>query len=158
LLLKQFDELLNRENLNDKMIGDLIQCVKNIRIMSINVVNYFTKIREICSYNVLGGKYNLEKINKIYLYDRNYLIKMKYDLDFLTNSKLNKYFNFCEESDPFLVSLNDPIKMEESKDSEKMRVPISEEMINAIKQCQLVILQDLLYYQVATIKNERNSR
>ena len=45
-------------------------------MISINVVNYFKQFNEVISYGVLSGKYQLEKINKIYNFDPNYLAKV----------------------------------------------------------------------------------
>ena len=126
-------------------MNDIIQCIKNIRIISVNIVNYFVKIREICSYNVLGGKYDLEKINKLYNFDKNYLIKMRYDLDFLKDSHLDRFFNFSEEADPFLVSSSEKI-------GDKYYVTINEDMQASIRHCQFLIMQDMIYYHLNGMK------
>jgi hypothetical protein len=109
--------------------------------MSINIVNYFVKIREICSYNVLGGKFDLDRVNKVYLFDRNYLIKMKYDLDFLKDCYLNNYFNFSGEADPFLISAA-------QQENDKYYVNINEDMLSAIKHSQFLIMQDMIFYHL----------
>jgi hypothetical protein len=117
----------------------------NIRIISINIVNYYIKIREVSSYAVLGGKYDLDKVNKLYNFDKNYLIKMRYDLDFLNQSVLEQFFNFAEDADPFLVS---PAE----KSGDKYHVPIDEDMHSSIKNCQFQILQDMIYYHINAAK------
>jgi hypothetical protein len=150
-LLQQFNETIAKEGFNENYINDLIQCIKNIRIMSINIVNYFIKIREICSYNVLGGKFDLDRINKVYLFDRNYLIKMKYDLDFLKDSYLNNYFNFSGEADPFLISVA-------QKDCDKYYVAINDDLLNAIKQSQFLIMQDMIFYHLNSNNFNTNKR
>ena len=70
-----------------------------------NITNYFNKIRENSCYFVLSGKLNLDNINKSFNFNNNYLMKIKTDTDFLINSPLNKYFNFSQNMDPFLISL-----------------------------------------------------
>lgn len=84
-----------------------MQVFKNLRVLSINIVNYFVKVRENSSYFILGGKFDLDNLSKTFNFDRNYLIKMKNDTDFLKKSPLSKFFNFSQESDPFLIALAD---------------------------------------------------
>lgn len=119
-----------------------------------------SNIREICSYNVLGGKFDLDNINKTYNFDKNYLIKMKFDMDFLRNSKLAAFYQFEHtESDPFLLYFY--FKNEEMNKKYSMR--IIDEMIESIKFGQYLILQDLIYFNINSIymknlqKKEKNS-
>ena len=117
----------------DKITGDIVQAIKHLRIHSVNAVNHMAKIRDICSYNIICGKYDLDKINKIYFFDKNYLIKMKFDLDFLKDTHLAELFDFSEESDPFLLNLSpdeEEIKKEEErkkKDEEERKRKEEEE-------------------------------
>lgn len=117
----------------DKITGDIVQAIKHLRIHSVNAVNHMAKIRDICSYNIICGKYDLDKINKIYCFDKNYLIKMKFDLDFLKDTHLAELFDFSEESDPFLLNLSpdeEEIKKEEErkkKDEEERKRKEEEE-------------------------------
>jgi hypothetical protein len=105
-----------------------------------------------CSYNVLGGKFDLEKINKIYLFDKNYLIKMKYDLNFLKNSRITTLYGIeWEESDPFLIFIN--FKNPELENIHNIRV--SEQMLHSIKQGQFLILQDLIFYHIHNINKKK---
>lgn len=132
----------------EDILTELVQNLKNIRITSINIINYLQKIRELCSYNVLGGKFNLDKINKVYKFDKNYLIKMKFDMDFLRNSKLAAFFQFepCE-SDPFMLYFY--FKDEKLEKIHSMQ--ISEEMLSAVRQGQYLILQDLIFFNINSI-------
>ena len=126
----------------------MITNLKNTRLSSINIINYIIKIREICSYNVLGGKYNLDNLNKSYKFDKNYLIKMKFDMDFLVNSKVSTYFELepCE-ADPFLNFFY--FKNPELEDEYEMQ--ISEEILPQVKHGQYLILQDLIYYNINSV-------
>jgi hypothetical protein len=148
-LMQQFNETIEKEGFNENYIQDLVQCIKNIRIMSVNIVNYFIKIREICSYHILGGKFDLDRLNKVYQYDRNYLIKMKYDLEFLKESCLNNYFNFSGEADPFLISAA-------QQDGDKYVVQINEDMLSAIKNSQFLIMQDMIFYHLNIDNSPKN--
>ncbi len=110
-------------------------------------------MREISSYSVIGGKFDLEKINKIYLFDRNYLIKMKYDLDFLKTSRIAQIYEIeCEESDPFLVFVN----FKNPELEKKHLIKVTEDISSTIRQGQFLILQDLIFYHIFNINNKRN--
>ena len=97
------------------------------------------RVREICSYSAISGKYNFDKLNETYLFESNYLIKMKSDLDFLSQTSLNLFFNFAESGDPFLVTISNII-------------PVSEDISKAIRQSHYTIAQDIIFFQL----NENN--
>jgi hypothetical protein len=85
---------------------------------------------------------------------------MKYDLDFLKNSKLAFLFelNF-EESDPFLLCAN----FISEENSKIYHLKISEEIFSTIKKGQFLILQDLIGYHINNInlnfiKNKQNEK
>jgi hypothetical protein len=101
-----------------------------------------------CSYNVLGGKYNLDNINKFYKFDKNYLIKMKFDTDFLVNSRISNYYEFeaCE-ADPFFCYFF--FKNPHIENFNKME--ISKDLLPIVKNCQYLILQDLIYFNINSI-------
>jgi hypothetical protein len=119
----------------------------NLRIFSVNIINHFVKLRETCSFGIIGGKFDLNSISQNYNYDRNYLIKMKNDTDFLHNSNLRKFFNFSTDSDPFLVAVSDSKK-------DKTTIPLTDEMLLMIRNSQFILLQELIYYEVNRKKNE----
>lgn len=125
--------------------------MKALRIHSVNIVNHITKIREISSYSIMNGKYNLNRVNKSYNYDGFYLLKMINDLDFLNQSSLENYFNFSSESDPFLMNISD-------EKSHGNQVPINEDMLATIKQSEFIMRQEMLFYQIQNMNlNDQNN-
>lgn len=104
-----------------------------------------TKIRENCAYSILGGKFDLTRLAKKYHFDKNYLIKMKDQLDFLKTSHLSHFFNFIE-GDPFLLQPS------EQKTAEGKVVPLNEDMLLEIKRCKYYILLDMIYFQIGNAK------
>jgi hypothetical protein len=112
----------------------------------VNVVNYITKIREIISYGESHGKFNVDNINKAYQYDKHYLIRMKYDVDFMRFSPICNYIETKNvQCDTFLLNMS---INENSADPKKRTVPVDEELLKLIKQCQNVIKMDEFYIQV----------
>ena len=75
--LKKFDEIIEttfpdkEQQLNDQLLLDIQNCIKALRVNSVNIVNYMYKIREISTYSFQKGKYDLEKLNPAYLYNPN---------------------------------------------------------------------------------------
>ena len=76
-LIKNLGFVENKKE-KQEIIKETSDNLKSLRIISLNVVVYFMKFWESCSYQILNGKYHLEKINKMYSFDRNYLIKVNY--------------------------------------------------------------------------------
>lgn len=186
--LKNFANSLKQGNkINDNLLSEIVLNFKNLRILSINIVNHISKVREIISYSILCGKHNSDKLSAKYGYDKNYLIKMQYDLDFLKDTPLKDYFNFSELADPFLIALaerdnnnvrdgradtkysntnnslnnslynNNNVKsLNEINQNKKFIISISPEMGESIKKCQLIILQDMIFYQQNQLKQYRS--
>jgi hypothetical protein len=139
-LVKSFDILLQKDEIDQKALNDITQIFINLRIYSINVVNHFIKLRETSSFGITGGKYDLDNISETYNYDRNYLLKMN-DADFLHNSNLTRFYNFSMDSDPFL----------ENKSGGKSIIQLTDEMLLLIRNSQFILLQELIYYEVSRI-------
>jgi len=82
---------------------------------------------------------------------------MKNDTDFLAASNLSKFFKFSNDSDPFLIALAG--KKDDNgtlEDSDKLTVPISEDMLSSIRNSQFLILQELIFYEINPFKNNKN--
>jgi hypothetical protein len=85
---------------------------------------------------------------------------MKFDMDFLVNSKLSTYFEFepCE-ADPFLYFFY--FRNSEMENVNDMQ--ISEELLPQVKHGQYLILQDLIYFNINSVymknlKKEKESQ
>ena len=88
------------------------------------------------------------------------MIKMKFDMDFLVNSKLSTYFEFepCE-ADPFLYFFY----FRNSNVENMHDMQISEELMPQVKHGQYLILQDLIYFNINSVymknlKKEKESK
>ena len=92
----------------EKLILEIISYVKALRINSINVINYFLKVREIINYYRLIGKVDMKLINSNFKYSDDYLKKMKREMDFLKQYKqMHKYFDMNNgEIDAFLTNFD----------------------------------------------------
>ena len=133
----------NRES----VILNIIGLIKSLRLNSVNVVTHFLKVREIITYYNLVGKIDMKLINKEYNYNERYLIKMITDMNFLNEyPKLAKYFDMNNsEIDAFLTNFapKNTNNMNYSKmNSNKVKIPVSEDLKKAIGQCRYILIQE----------------
>ena len=149
----------NRETIILQIIG----LIKSLRINSINVVEYFIKIRELATYYRLKGKISMKLINgDIINYDDDYLKQMKIDMDFLKRSKhMKKYFDMNNgEIDAFLTNF-DPKPSTNLNylrfNSNKAKVPVSEEVKKSIMRCRYILLQEEIFDKMKNGSNEREN-
>ena len=96
------DNIYNNSNFDDKIIQEVLSDLIDLRKYSIDIVNNIILLRKEIYYDIIMNKYD---INKICIFPQDYLVKMYNDLDFLINTRLNKYFNFSN-ADPFLKKIN----------------------------------------------------
>lgn len=152
-LLKKLNLILAKETTDDsigysnlknkqKVLDDIKKLFQHLRVLIINIVNHFLKLRKSTFYDITNNKYDLDRLNLNF----NYLIKMKNDTDFLYNSNMKKYFNISYGSDPFFVSLNTSLPG-------YITVPIDDSMLTSIRNCQFIILQDLVYSELSVLNN-----
>ena len=149
-LLKKDDEIID---INLSKLNDIQKIIENLRISSVNCVNSIIKLRSFSYYNSFNGKFNFNNMNKAYIYNDQYLIEMKNDLNFLNNSNLQKYIDFSfEEIDPFLVCCS--IK-NNNINQNKIVIPINENLMNQINESKYYLNQDLVNYN--NLKNNNNN-
>ena len=161
--LKKFDQIIestsNNNNLKNSVLTDIQNTIKSLRINSINVVHYMNKIKEISSYNLQKGKYNLDKLNSAYLYDENYLIKMKKDVNFLNNSNISKYIEMSNDKpNTFFTNcnLNEENNLDNNYYEEKILIPINDDLKNPIIKSQFLLMEDILCNNI--IKNKEDKK
>ena len=149
-LLQTIDKVVQQKYVSseDKLpqdkVNEIVKCINNIRMNSINVVNLMNKVRELCFYGVANRKFNFDVLCYNYNYRHDYLVQMNYDMDFLYGSTLNYYFDFAENGDPFLIAVAN-------------HVPLPEEMIAQLPNCLYLITQDEIYAQLNNVESgQRN--
>lgn len=118
--------------MDKKIKDDIIQTIKNLRILSMNIINHYLKIKETTSYHLINAKFDTEAFNKFISFDGNYVLKMKNDTDFLFNSSLKKYFEFAPESDPFLLAISGFESKEKNLESENFDNGNNNNLINNV--------------------------
>ena len=149
-LLKRADNNLetainveNKTTLIDRILQDVIGLIKTLRLNAINIVAKTLKVNKLLSYYSDSGKFNINKIRMEYLYDPNYLSKMKDDLFFLKNSVLSYYIEMNNtEIDPFLTNCAPTQNKKKNNLNEKITIPISDDIMKLITESRYALLQE----------------
>ena len=106
-MLNNKDIMMNKNELE----SEIYKCLMSLRFKGINVVSQIRKIKMKYSYLINIGKIDMNYLKDKYGYDKNYLIKLINDLDFLRDSHLKNLYHFSEKGqDPFLISLSSKMK------------------------------------------------
>ena len=112
-----------------KLEEEIERCLTYIRLHGINVVAAFKKFNMRYDHLLNAGKVDLDFLKNKYGFDKNYLMKLKTDLDFLRDTEIGDLYQFnLKGKDPFLVNLSI-----EHTDGRYKVLPISEEMMKQIK-------------------------
>ena len=151
--IKENNELDKEDNENDELenekrkeleeekrnIEDEIErCLNYIRLHGINVVAAIKKFNMRYEHLFNAGKIDLDYLKQKYGFDKNYLLKLRTDLDFLKDTDIGDLYHFSQKGkDPFLVSISiDEQGDNKDKNYEKYKfkiLPISDEMVKQIK-------------------------
>ena len=136
-IIKNFEE--EEKGPNKNILKEVINTIKNLRLNAINIVIYINRVRELGFYYYFQGKWDLTKVKNEYMYNNNYLLQMKYDLNFLKNSWLNKYIEFGNNNiDPFFLNCS---QININKNN-KIIIPISDDLIKLVEQSLYFVIQD----------------
>ena len=156
-LLKQLNNnikqnvILGDKKITKELLKQIIDCIKTIRLNSVNAVNSFIKVRGTMTCFSIENKINFEKLYNNFFFDCNYLLKMNSDISFLKYSEIDKIFekNTQDETlDTFLTLYNNIIKNENEKISNR----ISKDLLNAIDKCRYYIIEDSFLNNIKTKK------
>ena len=151
------EALLNDNRISKEIVKEVINCIKSIRFNSINVVNNLIKVREALTCYSLQEKINIEILEKNFLFDNNYLLKMNSEISFLKNSEIEHIFEKNDDEDyldTFLTLYTD-IK---NNRNEIISNPISKELMTEIDKSRYYIMQDsfLIYIRNKKILKTKN--
>ena len=142
--LKQYETIIenyvlegNSINHNSNSFKEIINIIIGLRNNAINIVNLFFNVNKIIFENI--NKWDLKKLHQKYLYDLNYLDKMKEDLKFLKNSILSKFIEMNNgEIDAFLTNCAPGAGIINNK----LKIPLSEELMKEINNARYLLLKE----------------
>ena len=150
-------ELLEKNNNGkEKILKEICDKINLLREHTIDICHSMQKIKSyMFSINNLD-KYNLDLISRKFDFDKNYIIKMKFELNFLREGFAKYYFNIEKDQTPFLLNASDGTKIPKG-DLFLRIIPLSDELKKKILDCDFYIHQELIAYQNENF-NKQNFR
>ena len=143
---------------NEIVLKKISKKIESLREHTINICFLMKKIKSKMNEVHQWGKFDLDSISEKYKFDKNYLIKMKEEMNIFKEGYAKYFFDFGEENDPFLLNTS---KMSDNEtkiqDPFFHYVPLSDEMREDINQCIYLIYQELIGYKNTSI-SENNFR
>ena len=154
---KEFEEEFTKYKVNkEKIEDDIGNCLKLLRLHTINTVNQFTKFRINYNFYFTSGKNDVNQMKNGYEFDYNYLLKIKKDCEFFKDSSFKDIYNFSKkDSDPFFLNLLD--NKNNNNKNEYKYLTATEDTINSINQCMFILDQEELYFKISQNQNNNNN-
>ena len=154
----EYNEELNKYKLNkEKIENDVGNCLKLLRLHTINTVNQFTKFRINYNFFFTSGKNDVNQMKNGYKFDYNYLLKIKKDSQLFKDSPLKNLYNFAKcENDPFFLNLLENNNNSKNKKGYKY-LTASEDTLKNINKCMFILDQEEMYYKISQTQNRNNN-
>ena len=130
----------NEVNSINQILQNVIVLIKNLRINAVNIVKKIIKVNQVIAYYTSSGKFSMSKLKPEYAFEPKYLYKMKEDLKFLKNSFLSTFIEMNNGNiDAFLTNCAPSSR---GVKSNKMEIPLSDDILKLIFQCRYDLLQE----------------
>ena len=136
----------NNNEINTFLKNEMMKEIEKLTEQTINIVIYMKKVKEEINSVSNLGKYNIDIICKKFHFDKNYIIKMKNETNFLREGYAKVFFNMKNDESPFFLKAND--KNQSNKNEPfTQAITLDENQINDIKECNYYIYKELIAYQ-----------
>ena len=141
-----------KEDLDFFIVNEMMKKLEDLTIQTVNIVNYMKKIKKIIYLTPNLGKYNLDILAYKFKFDKNYIIKMKLETNFLRQGYAKQLFNIKNDKSPFIRANN---KINSSKlIKEIYTISLDQRVLNSIKECNYYIYKELIAYEYNKGKKE----
>ena len=155
LNIKLNTEIINKDNKSNELIlGQISDKINQLREDTIDVCKSMKELKIELSGIKNLDKFDIKLIGEKYGFDKNYLIKMKGELNFLKEGFVKYYFNLGNDQTPFLLKASEKNKISNDKDPFIHLVPLSQELKEKINECSYYIYQELIAYQNEKVNNK----
>ena len=138
-----------KEKIDKFVLDEMSKKLEDLTIHTINIVKYMKAIKTIINQTPNLGKYNIDFLAHKFNFDKNYIIKMKLETNFLREGYAKDFFNFKNDQSPFFVRATDKNNTIEPEKENKTNYIISldQKIINEIKECNFYIYKELISYE-----------
>ena len=151
---------INKNNKVDKfIINEMIKELEDLSIQTVNIVRYMKKIKTIINMAPNLSKYDINIISQKFNFDKNYIIKMKFETNFLREGSAKMLFNIKNDHTPFFVKACDKTSKSNQDNNEMMHViKLEPKIIKDIKECNYYIYKELIAYENEKSKHKEIRR
>ena len=153
-ILKKLSELnneLNEANEKEKVeqitINEIIKKLEDLTIQAINIVKYMKKIKTIINLFPNLNKYDINIISKKFNFDKNYVIKMKFETEFLKKGCAKKFINIKNDQTPFIINIKDKNNIKSKNNDNNDSISLEPKVIDDILDCNYFIYMELISYE-----------
>ena len=158
-MLQEMNNQLNKDmdtkkkkELDSLIVGQMLKKLEDLTIQTVNIVKYMKKIKKIIYLTPNLGKYDLNILSYKFNFDKNYVIKMKLETQFLREGYAKQIFNIKNDKSPFIRANN---KINSSKlIKEIYTISLDQRVLNSIKECNYYIYKELIAYEYNKGKKE----
>ena len=155
LNVKLNTEIINKDNkCNEIILGQISDKINTLRAHTISVCKSMQQLKTELSGIKNLDKFDINLIGEKFNFDKNYLIKMKGELNFLKDGFAKYYFNIGNDQTPFLLKASEKSKISNDKDPFIHLVPLNKELKEEITECTYYIYQELIAYQNEKVHNK----
>ena len=157
-IIKILSELNTELNLSKKekvdtfILGEMIKKLEDLTIQTVNIVKYMKQIKTVINQAPTLGKYNIDILARKFNFDKNYIIKMKLETNFLREGYAKDFFHFKNDQSPFFIRANDKNNIN-TEDKSNYAISLDQAIINEIKECNYYIYKELISYENKKIHN-----
>ena len=148
--LEEINDELNDERedgkVNENTLNQMFKKMEDLTMQAINIVKYMKKIKTVINLLPNLNKYNLDIISRKFNFDKNYLIKMKFETDFLNGGYIQNNLGIDIDQAPFLIKVKDKDALF-NDDKENNVMLCDQKVINDIIDCNYFIYKELISYE-----------
>ena len=149
--LSELNDELNQANEKGKVeqitINEIIKKMEDLTIQAINIVKYMKKIKTIINLFPNLDKYDMNIISKKFNFDKNYVIKMKFETDFLKEGCVRKFINIKNDQTPFIINIKDKNSYKSKDNENNDSISLEPKIIDDILDCNYFIYMELISYE-----------
>jgi hypothetical protein len=131
----------------------MIKKLEDLSIQTVNIVKFMKKIKTIINLAPNLGKYDINVISKKFNFDKNYIIKMKLETNFLREGNAKYFFNIKNDQTPFFIKANDKMSIS-NENTNTYSISLDSKVIDDIKECNYYIYKELIDYENDKIKRK----
>ena len=149
--LSDLNDELNKKNESESVVqfivNEMAKKLEDLTIQTVNIILYMKKIKAVINIIPNLGKYDFENIAQKFNFDKNYIIKMKFETNFLKAGVANKFFDFKNDKSPFVINAKDKSNYLSKNEQDKKVILLDQKIINDIVECNYYIYKELISYE-----------